>query len=151
MSVLERTEMHHDVQVLGMFALMGWTAFQSAFIISGEPNSNRQLIGMEIEYIIFSLRCGLDYFGTTSSKLKLSLFAYLYMVRKDAASTDPPFSWDRNNISVPVMLTLICIIWSHGVVQLYQKHELTNFSNDITNLKSLSKQILIIFQTCPFL
>lgn len=135
MSVLERTELHHDVQVLGMYALMEWTAFQSASIISGEPNSNRQLICMEIEYIIFSLRCGLDYFDTTSSKLKFSSFAYLYMVRMDAASTNPPFSRDSNNITVPVMLTLICITWSHVVVQLYQKHEFTNFSNDITDLK----------------
>lgn len=118
-----RTDLHPDVQVLGMFALMESTAFQSAFIISGEANSNRQLICMEIEYIIFSLRCGLDYFGTTCGKLKFSLFAYLYIVRKNTSSTNPPFSWDSNNITIPAMLRLISIIWSHSLVQLYQKHD----------------------------
>lgn len=120
MSVLERTDLHPEVQV---FALMEPTAFQSAFIISREANSNRQLICMEIEYIIFSLRCGLDYFGTTSSgKLKFSLFAYLYMVKKDAASINPPFSWDSNKVAVPVILTLISI-WSHFLVQLYENYD----------------------------
>lgn len=97
MSVLERTDLHPEVQVLEMFVLMESTAFQSAFIMFEEANSNRQLIYMEIEYIIFSHRCGLDYFGT-SGKLKFPLFAYLYNV----ASTNPPFPWESNNITVPV-------------------------------------------------
>lgn len=105
MSVLERPNLHPDVQVLGMFALMESKAFQSAFIISEEAKSNCQLICMEIEYIIFSVRCGLDYFGTTSAKLKFFLFAYFHVVRKDAAPTSPPFLRDSNNITVVVLLT----------------------------------------------
>lgn len=104
MSVLERTDLHPKVQVLEMFVVMESTAFQSAFIIFEEANSNRKLICMEIEYIIFSHRCGLDYFGT-SGKLKFPLFAYLY----NAASTNPPSSRESNNITAPVMLTLISI------------------------------------------
>lgn len=79
---------------------------------------------MEIEYLIFSLKYELDLiWHNTSGKLKSSLFGYLHMVRKDAASTNPPFSRDSNNITVAVMPTLISIIWSHSLLQSNQKHD----------------------------